>query len=165
MVATNWNLPMHKFLKNYVYKPSRRYLGQFGAVLLTFSTSALLHGMNFQLSAVLLSLGIYAFIESVLRMKLSKRLDACVLDRPCSQSGCGHRHKSQEWWVVLVNTGFVLLNLFHLAYLGVMFDVTNEEPGLQEQGFSYTHTLKKWAHLNFLSHWVALGTFILSLIL
>jgi porcupine-like protein len=133
MVATNWNLPMHKFLKNYVYKPSRRYLGQFGAVLLTFSTSALLHGMNFQLSAVLLSLGIYAFIESVLRMKLSKRLDACVLDRPCSQSGCGHRHKSQEWWVVLVNTGFVLLNLFHLAYLGVMFDVTNEEPGLQEQ--------------------------------
>jgi hypothetical protein len=128
--------------------------------------------MNFQLSAVLLSLGTYAFIESgtfpkktaitgqfystittvccskvnfmlpcylvfnwfaVLRMKLSKRLDACVLDRPCSQSGCGHRHKSQEWWVVLVNTGFVLLNLFHLAYLGVMFDVTNEEPGLQEQ--------------------------------
>ena len=62
MVATNWNLPMHKFLKNCeqeentcsqammilclpsdVYKPSRRYLGQFGAVLLTFSTSALLH--------------------------------------------------------------------------------------------------------------------------
>ena len=26
-----------------VYKPSRRYLGQFGAILLTFSTSALLH--------------------------------------------------------------------------------------------------------------------------
>ena len=70
---------------------------------------------------------------AVLRMKLSKRLNACVLDRPCSQSGCGHRHKSVEWWVVLVNSGFVLLNLFHLAYLGVMFDVTNEEPGLQEQ--------------------------------
>ena len=41
--------------------------------------------------------------------------------------------RARSWWVVLVNTGFVLLNLFHLAYLGVMFDVTNEEPGLQEQ--------------------------------
>ena len=70
---------------------------------------------------------------AVLRMKLSKRLNACVLDRPCSQSGCGHRHKSQEWWVVALNSVFLLLNLLHLAYLGVMFDAMNEEPGLQEQ--------------------------------
>ena len=71
MVATNWNLPMHKFLKNCeqegkhmqpgyelclpldVYKPSRRYLGQFGAVLLTFSTSALLH-VSVRLSTIII---------------------------------------------------------------------------------------------------------------
>jgi porcupine-like protein len=165
LVATSWNLPMHQFLKNYVYKPSRHHLGQFSAVLLTFSTSALLHGINFQLSAVLLSVGVYAFIESELRRKLSRRLDACVLDRPCPDSGCEHRHRSRVWWVAVVNVGFVLLNLFHLAYLGLMFDVTDEEEGLQEQGFSRAHTLKKWAHLDFLSHWVAIGTYLISLLL
>ena len=61
------------------------------------------------------------------------RLDACVLDRPCRESGCNHHYKSTVWWVLLINVGFILLNIFHLAYVGVMFDVTNEEPGLQEQ--------------------------------
>ena len=35
--------------------------------------------------------------------------------------------------MVLINVGFVLLNIFHLAYAGVMFDVTSEEAGLQQQ--------------------------------
>ena len=107
--------------------------------------------MNFQLAAVMLSLGVYAFIENgrlvydanpmklmfdsrpaaVFRKKLSRRMDACVLDRPCI--GCGHRHKSGVWWVALVNVMFVLLNVFHLAYLGLMFDVMDQEPGLQQQ--------------------------------
>jgi porcupine-like protein len=64
MIVTNWSLPMHIFLKNYVFKPSRYYFGQFSAILLTFGASALLHGVNFQLAAVLLSLGLYAYIES-----------------------------------------------------------------------------------------------------
>ena len=65
-------------------------------------------GLNFQLGAVLLSIGIYAYIENgmiccgvacvtfvviVLRYKMSLRLDACVLDRPCPTE-CRHTHKN-----------------------------------------------------------------------
>lgn len=69
---------------------------------------------------------IYLHIHSVLRKKLSKRLNACVLDRPCSEA-CGHRFGSDVWWVLLVNIGFTLLNMFHLAYLGVMFGGSVED--------------------------------------
>lgn len=63
---------------------------------------------------------------TVLRKKLSRKLNACVLDRPCNEA-CGHRFGSNVWWVLLVNIGFTLLNMFHLAYLGVMFGGTIEE--------------------------------------
>lgn len=33
------------------------------------------------------------------------------------------------------------------------------------QGYSMFHTLRKWGHLNYLSHWVALLTYIISLVL
>ena len=121
-------------------------------------------GFNLQLTAVLLTLGVYAYIESgmliiniyclsvstvlsytvplmsvyvplypcthmiftVMRKKLGRRLNACVLDRPCSEA-CGHQFGSDVWWVLLVNVGFTLLNMFHLAYLGVMFGGAIEE--------------------------------------
>ena len=67
------------------------------------------------------------FINAVLRKKLGKRLDACVLDRPCHESGCEHRHRSGLWWVWLINLGFTLLNMFHLAYLGLMFGGSEDE--------------------------------------
>ncbi|KAL4225879.1 hypothetical protein ACF0H5_013867 [Mactra antiquata] len=41
-VVTNWNLPMHNWLKNYIFK-SARPLGNFAAVFLTYVASALLH--------------------------------------------------------------------------------------------------------------------------
>jgi len=31
---------------------------------------------------------------------------------------------------------------------------------LSLQGYSMEHTLKKWTSLNYLSHWVVLGTFV-----
>ena len=115
-----------------------------------------LQGFNLQLTSVLLSFGLYAYIESgtctctlhiyvikslispaVFRKKLSRRLDACVLDRRCNKTGCEHRYKGGVWWVVLIKLGFILLNLFHLAYTGVMFDVTDEETGLQKQVYSH----------------------------
>ena len=67
------------------------------------------------------------YINAVLRKKLSKRLDACVLDRPCHESSCEHHHRSGVWWVRLINLGFTLLNIFHLAYLGLMFGGSEDE--------------------------------------
>ncbi|KFM71392.1 Protein-cysteine N-palmitoyltransferase porcupine, partial [Stegodyphus mimosarum] len=51
-----WNVPMHFWLKTYVFKTARP-LGDFIAILLTYAASSFLHGLNFQLAAVLLSLG------------------------------------------------------------------------------------------------------------
>eukprot|EP00731_Ephydatia_muelleri_P024150 Em0016g421a len=164
-VVTNWNIPMHNFLKTYVFKPSKIHLGQFGAILSTYVASALLHGMNFQLAAVLLSIGLFAYAEGVLRFKLSKKLNACILDRPCG-SRCGHHNTPNQLWVSLLNAGFSLLAVVHLAYLGLMFGVQSTDASAhQGEGFSMTHTLKKWSHLDFLCHWVALLTYCISCLL
>lgn len=68
---------------------------------------------------------------AVLRKNLSRKLDACVLDRPCRESECEHGNKSGVWWVAAVNISFTLLNVFHLAYLGLMFG--GSEDGLEQQ--------------------------------
>ncbi|GFS17947.1 cysteine N-palmitoyltransferase porcupine [Elysia marginata] len=103
-VVTNWNLPMHNWLKTYVFKTVRPY-GVFLAVLTTYAASSLLH------------------------------------THPV---------------VIFVNLCFGALAIFHLAYLGLMFDSSDGE----EKGYTMWHTLDKWTGLDFLSHWVALGTFI-----
>ena len=78
-----------------------------------------IQGINFQLAAVLLSIGVYTYVESgeciyiimysvvmmvmthvVLRYKLSIILKACVLDRPCLNQ-CNHQNKVNA---LLINT-------------------------------------------------------------
>lgn len=151
----------HLFLKSYVYKPARR-LGLFAAIFITYFASTLLHGLNFQLSAVILSLGMYAYIENVLRTKLAKKLNACVLAR---RSKTPHEFKYQEdvWWVMIINLLFSALAVFHLAYLGSPFQ--SDIPDLQEQGYSMEHAIGQWQHLDFASHFVALGTLLVSKVL
>ncbi|XP_029205749.2 protein-serine O-palmitoleoyltransferase porcupine-like [Acropora millepora] len=156
-VVVHWNIPMHVFLKNYVYKKAQP-LGRFVAVLLTFALSSLLHGINFQLAAVLISIGTYAYIEHVFRKKLGGIFDACIMARKC-KAGCGHRYTEANFWIIATNLGFSFLSMFHLAYLGIMFGGDTE---LQERGYGMMHTLSKWSHLDFASHWVAFATFLLS---
>lgn len=94
--------------------------------------------------------------------------------------------------MVLLNAAFTIMAVYHLAYLGVMFGSQSPEERDLElqvseynayglycyvryiplgcvcdllQGFSMSHTLRKWAHLNFLSHWTALASYALYLIL
>ena len=69
-------------------------------MLLTFVVSSFLHGFNFQLTAVLLSLGFYAYAESRLRAKLAKWLDACVESRQCKE--CEHKHRVSFKFVALL---------------------------------------------------------------
>lgn len=156
-VVVHWNIPMHVFLKNYVFKKAQ-HLGRFIAVLLTFALSSLLHGINFQLAAVLISIGTYAYIEHVFRQKLGRIFNACILARKC-RSECGHVFNEANFWVIAANLGFSFLSVFHLAYLGIMFGGDTE---VQERGYDMKHTLSKWSHLDFASHWVALVTFLLS---
>ena len=129
--------------------------GIFLALLGTYGVSALLHGLNFQLAAVLLSLGFYTYTEHVTRRKLASIFNACIQARKCP-ANCGHSWKENDWIVKLSNAGFGLLAMFHLAYLGLMFDSSK----LQEEGYSYYHVLSKWRWLNFSSHWITLATFV-----
>ncbi|XP_077996103.1 protein-serine O-palmitoleoyltransferase porcupine-like [Glandiceps talaboti] len=154
-VVTNWNIPMHSFLKNYIFKTART-LGTFPAIILTYAASAILHGLYFQLAAVLLSLGFYTYVEFVLRKKLSEIFNACVLARKC-QPNCQHRYKETTIIVFLANLLFGFVAVFHLAYLGVMFDADAES---QEVGYTMGHTLSKWSQLDYASHYVVLASYI-----
>ncbi|XP_037334420.2 protein-serine O-palmitoleoyltransferase porcupine-like [Pungitius pungitius] len=150
LVVTSWNIPMSRWLKTYAFKSTMK-LGTFPAILVTYTTSALLHGLSFHLGAVLLSLGFITYVEHVLRKKLASIFRACVLSRPCP-SDCGHQHK-KEYWVMLLNLVFGLLAIFHLTYLGSMFDPGVDEQEVEE-GYAASHTIQRWSELNWASHWV-----------
>ncbi|XP_035829159.1 protein-serine O-palmitoleoyltransferase porcupine-like [Aplysia californica] len=140
-VVTNWNLPMHSWLKTYVFKPVRPY-GTFLAVIMTYAASSLLH-VSSQLR------------HTFFRRRLSQIFDACVQAKRCKEK-CDHKFTSRHPAVFLTNLAFGALAVFHLAYLGLMFDSSDGE----DKGYTMWHTLDKWSSLSFLSHWVALGTLV-----
>ncbi|XP_068590021.1 protein-serine O-palmitoleoyltransferase porcupine-like [Cebidichthys violaceus] len=156
LVVTSWNIPMSRWLKTYAFKNAMK-LGTFPAILVTYTASALLHGLSFHLGAVLLSLGFITYVEHVLRKKLASIFSACILSRPCT-SDCSHQHK-KEYWVMLLNLVFSFLAIFHLTYLGSMFD-----PGLDEheveEGYAAIHTIQRWSELNWASHWVVFACWV-----
>jgi len=148
-VVVSWNLPMHRWLKQYVFKQTKGRLGAGAAVLMTYLASTVLHGLTGQIAAVLFSLGAYTWVEHSLRNKLSNIMDASIAAR--RDTDTRKRHREGSSWVILVNLVFGLLTMFHLAYLGVMFDQSSPE---QVTGYSWSHTLSKWRRLDFTSHWV-----------
>ncbi|XP_063280937.1 protein-serine O-palmitoleoyltransferase porcupine, partial [Prinia subflava] len=160
-VVTNWNLPMSRWLHTYVFQTAR-CLGTFAAVLGTYAASALLHGLSFHLAAVLLSLGLITYAEHALRQRLAAIFDACVLSKRCPPS-CSHRHKN-ALWVRALNGALGALALFHLSYLGALFDVEAED-AVEEQGYGMAYTVRKWSELNWASHWVTLGCWVLARLL
>ena len=155
-VVVHFNKPVHRWLKKYVFQTANARFGRFFAIFLTYAASALLHGLNGQLAAVLLSIGVYSYVEHQTRVKLARIYDACVLARPCLAKKCEHKNGPYSRTAIFVNGIFRFLTVFHLIYLGVMFDNSSS----QESGFSIGHTLSKWMQLDFLSHWVVFVTFI-----
>ncbi|KRT78521.1 hypothetical protein AMK59_6775, partial [Oryctes borbonicus] len=90
IVVVYWNMPMHRFLKMYIYILFLPYSGIL-AIFLTYFFSSLLHGMNIQIALVLLSLGGFSYIQAVSQKLASRVFNACVKIRPCSN--CQHRFK------------------------------------------------------------------------
>lgn len=146
-VVIYWNVPMHHWLKNYIFKTCQPY-GQFIAIFVTYSVSSLLHGFNFQLSAALLSIGFFSYVEYNIRSKVASALEVCCLVNPCNRQ-CSHRFKKYSILAIIINTCFSLIAIIHLSYLGVMFEASIV---VQETGYSYFHTLNKWENLNYFSH-------------
>lgn len=155
-VVTSWNLPMSYWLNNYVFK-NALHMGTFSAVLVTYAASALLHGFSFHLAAVLLSLAFITYVEHVLRKRLARILSACVLSKRCPPD-CSHQHRL-GLAVRALNLLFGALTIFHLAYLGSLFDVDVDDT-TEEQGYSMGYTVHKWSELSWASHWVTFGCWI-----
>ena len=136
----------------------------------------MLHGLNFQLGAVLLSLGLFFYVEDSLRTKLSSMFNASV----GSSRSDGFRHKEWELPVAMFNLACGGLAVANLAYLGVMFDQDNTMVSktfvakikvafrrfiihcFKEEGYSWRHTLGKWQQLDYTCHLVMGFLFVLE---
>jgi len=158
-VVISWNLPMHAWLKKYVFKQARNTFGAGVAVVATYCSSTILHGLSAQLAAVLFSLGLYTWVEHSLRKKLASILNASIETKLDTRAK--YKYTESCGWVVVINFVFGLVTLFHLAYLGVMFDQSESSTS----GYSWHHTLDKWSRLGFRSHFVVFAMMILNWIL
>lgn len=128
-------------------------------VIGTFFISSLLHGLNYQLSGILLSLAVYTYVEYVFRSKLARRFDACLLSKSCEMNCKVHRYTERKIPVRLLNLGFSILALYHLSYLGFLIDLRND------QKLGFFESFQKWKDEAFQSHLIVLITFSLSWLL
>lgn len=128
--------------------------GIFKAILLTYIISSLLHGINVNLSAVLLTLGFATYAEYTIRKKIADIFDACVLATACPDN-CPHRHTNRNPFVIAFNLGFRILAMVHLAYLGILLDGYVEKPDI---GLSFRGIQERWGNLDYMSHWIIMFT-------
>ncbi|XP_063729047.1 protein-serine O-palmitoleoyltransferase porcupine-like [Symsagittifera roscoffensis] len=153
LLANNWNLYMNDWFKTYVFHELKHY-GVFKAVFGVYMVSSLLHGAKFQVSAVLLTIGVISYAEYLLRARLARTYSACILSTACAKN-CHHRYKSRNFFVIVANLCFTLLNVFHLIYLGAPFDNSD----VSNIGYNFDHTVSVWANLGFASHYALIFTF------
>lgn len=180
-IVIHWNIPMHTWLKTCKFKilfssmveqflyrcilftdvfREARIFGVFPAICLTYLISSLLHGLNFKLAAVLLSIGLFSYIEFKFRNKLSSIFNSCLNSYSCN--GCDHLYKKQNIYVILGNLFFSIIAIVHLAYLGMVFEMNDVDDASFALDFSYT--LNKWSSLDYTSHWIALVLYLLYMI-
>ncbi|XP_034480037.1 protein-serine O-palmitoleoyltransferase porcupine [Drosophila innubila] len=165
-----WNVPMHEWLKRYVYAASKQRSrhNTIVAVFCTYIVSSLLHGMDLRIYLVLLSLATFAEGETMLRRHLATLSNACVAANPCpGAERCRYTHCPRQrgwrcfssWLVAFTNVAFTLLAIFHLAYLGIV--LLNETLTVEtdhEMPFMF-----HWAAAGYLSHYIGIGMFMLYL--
>ncbi|XP_053698098.1 protein-serine O-palmitoleoyltransferase porcupine [Sabethes cyaneus] len=152
-VVVAWNIPMHNFLKQYVFRMLKPY-GMFTAILLTYVTSSVLHGLNFKMWAILLTLGIWSYVEYNIRWKLARAFSACVAIGRCNSPCTKHKLGKTAFLTVVINLTFFCLTVIHLIYLGALLDTSSE---IYIEGFSFWHAVHKWQELHYLSHWLLLS--------
>lgn len=160
-VVVAWNVPMHKFLKRYIFRALKTY-GTFAAVILTYVISSLLHGLNFQLWATLLTIGLWSYVEFHIRKKLSQIFSACVLVKKCTVPCTKHRLGQNKLLTIVINAMFFILCVLNLTYLGATFDTNSQ---IQVEGYSFKHTLKEWKKYNYISHWLLVFGYLFNLII
>ena len=143
-VVVHWNTKSSWWLKNYVFKRFR-YLGVFPALLCVYVASSLLHGLSVHLSVTLVSLAVYAYVEETLRLKLSQKFNCVFIT---SRNASKNKWKNTPFLANLFNLCWVFVNIFHLAYLGSLFDSELN----QNEHHSFYYTYNKLSNLSFASH-------------
>lgn len=136
------------------------------AVGTTYFVSSLLHGLERKLSAVLLSLAAYTFVEHQMRTKLASRFPRTFCNYSknnnfplASKKYCGS--SSNTWSLWCVNIMFTILNIIHLAYLGSIMDMTvNKSDNIADH-----NSFARWRHVSYFSHFIMLFMYFISIIL
>ena len=102
------------------------------AITATYTMSACIHGLNFQLWAVILSFGYFAYCEHTIHSKLSERLGQNRTTMATIFNGA-------------LSLAFRVLTMINLTYLGAPYDNSID----QETGYNWIHTLQVWKSLYF----------------
>lgn len=137
------------------------------AVGTTYLISCLLHGLEQRLSAVLLSLAAYTYVEHQIRTKLASRFPETFFSR---SENANYLYGSKKylsssnkytWSSRVMNILFTILNIIHLAYLGSIMDmsVNNSNEILNRDYFA------PWRHVSYFSHFIMLFMYFISVIL
>lgn len=160
-VIRNWNIPMHLWLKQNIFNRLRATkCPYFVAIFITYLVSCLVHGFNYKVHLVLISLSCFSYFENLLRRCLAQVFDACIESTCCKQSckylHCPRRVTKQYFTpasllVRFVNFSFSLIVVIQLAYLGVMLNATTS---------STMTILEIWYNMNYLGHILAMIMFV-----
>lgn len=130
------------------------------AVGTTYLISSILHGLEKRLSAVLLSLAAYTYVEHHFRSKLALRFPrslSCSKKDYHSVKYLSSSNKS-TWFLWCINIMFTFLNIIHLAYLGSVMDMSGNMNTNQD-------SFALWRQTSFFSHIIMLFMFFISIIL
>lgn len=141
-VFINWNKPMHDFLRKYVYRSWVQF-GKFYGILATFIVSSFLHGFELKVSVVLITVGIFSFVQNTLRNHLSDIFSLCIKIYPC-RDRCKHKYKRDHNVSILLKIIFSLSSMLHLVFLGRLMDSSTDDVGI----------LQKWSDMKFISFWI-----------
>lgn len=143
---------------------NKKYKNRMISVGTTYLVSSLLHGLERRLSAVLLSLAAYTYVEHQMRIKLALRFPK-TYSQYDNNVYCGSRkyvnNSNQSTWILWsINFIFTILNIIHLAYLGSVMDIS-----VDNYVNKYHDSFAPWHHVWYFSHFIVFLMYIISIIL
>lgn len=148
-VCRAWNEPVHQFLREFVFIPAKAQHSTFYAIISTFLASAILHGLNFPIFCTLMILGFGSFAEFEFRRKVGTNFDLPKIlpsrirerreaklakdpplrnkDEPDDSTegveDVPRTSLGKEFTQAVINFAFLLVNYYHLFFLGSVFGV------------------------------------------
>lgn len=136
------------------------------AVGTTYVVSSLLHGLEQRVSAVLISLAGYTYVEHKMRTKLASKFPK-TFSHSKNNHRCGSKNylntlNKSTWFLWSINIIFTILNIIHVAYLGSIMNISIGHSGDE---IEYQDAFAPWKQVYFFSHILMLFMYFISIIL